>query len=271
MFWGSILMMACNKEEATSKGSILDQVGEYQGYQRTVGEEEYKLYTYFVKREITGEVSKDELKKRVEDYANQINALFYLANKFGLCEPYSYETMKLRMEQENEMRKIKKEKGEAIYGLEEFSLEQFFQYKKDTTEASLRSYLEGEVDEVMIENAKAYYEENREKFRYRENIIYEETVKEQKEIVEADRTQLKLLGNADPALADFLMLGEVGESYSDVQNEGKREVVIKEILYNEEGFEANKQAAVSYYIQQELYSQLITMVAENNPVQFQLQ
>ena len=77
-----------------------------------------------------------------------------MANKFNLCEPYSFQTLKLRLEQENESRKVKKANGEAIYGLEQFTLEQFFQYRLSTAEASLRTYLEGQRDERILKEAK---------------------------------------------------------------------------------------------------------------------
>ena len=133
-------LVGCGKK--VEADSLREKVEKYQGFQRLVEEEEYQLYCYFVEREQGHDVTEPEPEEKVREYANEVNAIFHLANKFGLCEPYSYEGIKLRMEQENELRKIKKEKGEAIYGLEKFSLEQFFLYKLGTVEADLRSYLQ---------------------------------------------------------------------------------------------------------------------------------
>lgn len=264
------LLTGCGNEEKEQEKNLIDIVMEYKGYEREVGQEEYDFYTYFVKRELPEELEAQELEKYVQAYANETNALFYLANKLGVCEPYAYETLKIRMEQENELRKLKKEKGEVFYGPEQFTLEQFFQYSKDIAEANVRTCLEGCMDAVRIEKAKSYYEANKEKFRIREEVTYEVRKNDVKEIMTADRAQLNLLANADSGLADFLEAGQENEQYEDIQAEGKRIVIIKEIRYNEDGFEANKEAAVSAYIQQELYPELIRIVAENNPVSFRL-
>jgi len=267
---GLYLLTGCAKKEEKTKENILGTVKEFTGYQREIGQEEYEFYTYFIERENTEQLTAEEMEKKVRDYANEVNALFHLANKLQLCEPYSYETLKMRMEQENEVRKVKKEKGEALYGLEQFTLKQFFQYRKDTVEAALRSYLEGHIDEYIIQQAKIYYEENKEKFHIRETVIYEESVQGTTETVTVDRNQLNFLADADPGLADFLASGEEQECYEDVHLEGNRKVVIKEIIYNKEGFESNREAAISAYIQQELFPELISIVAKNNPVQFGL-
>lgn len=269
------LLTACTKEETgkteTQKAeSIISRVEAYQGYQRQVHQEEYDLYAYFVEREVSEELSEQEMEKKVKDYANKVNAVFHLANKFNLCEPYSYEVLKLRMEQENEIRKVKKEKGEAIYGLEQFTLEQFFQYRLDTVEADLRTYLEGQSDDTMIGEAQKYYEENKDAFRIREKVVYEMTAEGKNQTVTAERDQINFMGDADPGLADFLEHGELNERYEDIQGDGKREVIIKEITYNESNFESNKEAAVVAYINLQLYEELIQMVAENNPVEFRL-
>lgn len=269
------LLTACGKSEDTikeeqTKESIIDIVKEYKGYEREILQEEYDFYSYFVERDVSENLSQQELEEKVKAYANEVNAVFYLANKWNLCEPYSYEVLKMRKDQENEIRKMKKEKGEAVYGLEQFSLEQFFQYRLDTAEADLRSCLEEQADAWVVEQAKQYYEENKESFRFREEIEYEVKTKDKTEVLTADRTVLNLLANSDGALADFLESGEENQRYEDISNQGQREVVIKKIIYNEVGFEENMETAVMVYINQKLYQELISMVAENNPVSFRL-
>lgn len=257
---------ACDKAEDKVAKGIIEQVESYQGYQREISKEEYDLYTYFVKREAAEELTDEELADRVEAYANRVNAVFHLANKLNLCEPYSYEVLKLRMEQENEIRKVKKDNGEAIYGLEQFTLENFFQYQLSLVEAEIRTYLEGQVDEEIVKEAKEYYEANKDAFRIREKVVYEVTLAGETKEETADREDINFLQDADPALADYLQLGKEGDSFTDFQGEGERKVVIKEIHENEDGFEKNREAAISYYISQKLYPYLIDTVAKNNPV-----
>ena len=261
-----MLLSACAKNEETPKGGILEQVEAYQGYQREITEEEYDFYTYFVKREVTGEITKQELADRVEAYANRVNAIFYLANKFDLCEPYSFEVLKFRMEQENEIRKVKKENGQMIYGLEQFTLEQFFQYHLGNVEVDIRNYLEEQTDSKILEEARKYLEENKADFCVRETVIYEVDIAGNKEHITADRTELNFMQDADPALADFLQEGTKGEKYQDIQSEGTREVIIKEVFETEAEFEKDKATVVAVYINKKLYPELVQKAAQNNPV-----
>ena len=55
-------------------------------------------------------MSEEEKAQKVKEYINSVNAVFYLGEKLGLCEPYSFGEMKLRMEQENASRKAKKQR-----------------------------------------------------------------------------------------------------------------------------------------------------------------
>ena len=264
-------LTACGNAKETKTEGILEQVESFQGYQREISPEEYELYSYFVKRETSKEMSDKEFAEKVEAYANRVNAIFYLANKWNLCEPYSYEVLKFRMEQENEIRKVKKEDGQAIYGLEQFTLEQYFQYYLGNVEADLRIYLEGQADASILEDARKYLEENKADFRIREKVEYEVTIAGNTENRMADRTELNVLQNADPGLADFLQEGMEGEYYSDFQAEGTREVVIEKIYEKEADLKKDKETIVAVYINKKLYPQLIQKIAENNPVLIRLE
>ena len=90
---GLYLLTGCAKKEEKTKENILGTVKEFTGYQREIGQEEYEFYTYFIERENTEQLTAEEMEKKVRDYANEVNALFHLANKLQLCEPYSYETL----------------------------------------------------------------------------------------------------------------------------------------------------------------------------------
>ena len=263
-----ILFCGCGKVFKENKPAIIAQVEEFKGYTRYIGKEEYELCSYFALRDAAEDLSEEEKKERVEAYINRVNAVFYLGNKLGLCEPYSFDVIKLRMEQENEIRKIKKEKGEPIYGLESFSLNTYFQYMLDTVEADLKTYLEGQADNEVIAAARKYFEENKEDFLYREEVVYTSEVAGREETLTADADMISFLGDADPGLADFLLVGEPGEVYEDIAGEGNRRVVIAEVKNSPDTFEHNRDAAIITYIYGPLYTQLIDMVAENNPVTY---
>ncbi|MGN0306396.1 MAG: hypothetical protein ACI4D2_09615, partial [Lachnospiraceae bacterium] len=120
----------CRKENTTTESiGLIQMIEGYKGYTRKISREEYDFYAYFVTRELPEEISPKELERRIRDYANEVNAVFYLGNRLNLCEPYSLELLQMRMEQENDSRRLKQERKEVIYGLEEFTLETYFQYE----------------------------------------------------------------------------------------------------------------------------------------------
>ena len=260
----------CSSFSKENKPEIVRQAEELKGYTRYVGQEEYELCYELVSRDLDDNISEDEKKEKVEEYINRVNAIYYLANTLGLCEPYSFDVIKLRMDQENALRKVKKENGEPVYGLESFTLNTYFQYMLDTVEADLKTYLESCVDNEVIARAREYYEENKESFRYREEVVYTSEVGGKEEKLTADSQMINFMGDADPALADFLMAGDVGQVYEDISGEGSRKVVILEIKESEDGFRDNYDAAILSYIYGHLYSELIDTVAENNPVSFDM-
>lgn len=259
----------CHNYKKTETSKILEVIDGYKGYNRVVSQEEYEFYQYFVERDLPNGTSEEELKTRTEAYIQKVNAVFYLGNELGLTDPYSFENLKLRLEQENTERQLKLEQGEVVYGLQQFSLETYFQYELENTETMIYQYLEGNMDDGLYEQAEAYYEENKEIFRSLEEITFEATVDGETSEVTADTEQLRLLDKSDMGLADFLNTAKVGDEYQDVMNYQERYIVVKDIVYSEDGFENNKQIAVYYYIREELYPSIIDTVIKNNPVTFE--
>lgn len=263
VFWGK-------KDHSTEETTgLLDAIESYQGFSRTVSKEEYDFYAYFVERDLPKEVSAAELDHLIKEYANEVNAVFYLANRIGFCEPYSFEALELRMQQENTKRQIQLEEGEVIYGLEQFTLETYFQYTIDNLQASLQGYLEEYADEEVMDLAKEYYQAHEEEFIYRKEVVYEQMLDGVSETLIADVDMLSFLGKSDMGLADFLSIGQVGETYADDRNDQERQVTIKEITYSENGFENNAEMALYLLVREELYDQVIKTVAENNPLEFE--
>ena len=227
------------------------------------------FYAYFVTRELPEEISPKELERRIRDYANEVNAVFYLGNRLNLCEPYSLELLQMRMEQENDSRRLKQERKEVIYGLEEFTLETYFQYEMARLTVNIQTFLEEHLDEEILKQAQIYYAAHPEAFKRREAVTYELTINGKTRKQAADLHKLSLMGKADKGLADFLEGAEPGDIYEDEQNGEGRKIELKEIQYSEPGFAQNKEAAVSAYLTQKLYPSLIETVAENNPVEFE--
>ena len=223
------------KEQKEKTSTLLEGLYSYQGYTRVISEEEMEFYRYFVERDLPNDTDENEITEKVKEYANEVNAIFYLGNKLGFCEPYSFDALKLRMEQENTERKISLEQGEVVYGLEEFSLEIYFQYVMDNVESDLQSFLEENADEGIYSRAETYYQEHEEEFIYRKEVTYEQTLDGVTQTLTADVDTLSLLGKTDTAMADFLQMAESGEIYEDTTEEGERRILLKEITYSDKG------------------------------------
>lgn len=251
------------------ESEIVTQIEDYKGYTRVVSKEEQDFYSYFVKRNLGTSVDEEKMKVLLEEYINEANAVFYLGNQLGLYEPYSFELLKLRMEQENRDRKLKLEQGEVIYGIEQFTLETYYQYERENLESDIVAYLEENIDHGLMKKIKRYYEENKEIFKDRECVVYEVTQSGVTKNEKADSSQLEFWGNADPLLADFLETAECEDVYTDGEGETKRTIVIKDIIYTPEGFEKNKDRVLSYYVRTILKEELIDLVEENNPVELE--
>lgn len=248
---------------------LLAEINNYKGYSRSISKEEFDFYSYFVERDLQEKVSLEELESLVKEYAEEVNAIFYLGNRFGFCEPYSFEALKFRLEQENINREIKLAEGEVVYGLEQFTLETYFQYTLDNLQASIQGYLEENADDSMMKLAKVYYKEHEEEFIYRKEVVYEQSLDGVTETFTADVDMLSFLGKSDMGLADFLGSAKIGDTYEDDRNAQERKVVLKEITYSEKGFENNAQMALYLLIREELYEDVIKSVAKNNPLEFE--
>lgn len=257
-----------SSSDTVEQKSIVEEIQFDKGYIRVVSQEEYDFYKYFIERDLAEEIEADALDVQVKAYINEVNAVFYLGDKFDLYEPYSFDLLKMRMEQENQDRKRKLEAGEIVYGLEQFTLQTYYQYERSNLETDLIAYIEEHVDSEIMEQAEAFYNKNSDLFTGRESVTYEITAFGETKEVTADREQLNLLANGDMNLADFLENAEVGETYTDVQNGEERNVVVTKIINSEAGFENNRDAVIQYYIRYVLLEELIDTVAKNNPVEF---
>lgn len=271
---GIILLIAltgvgCRKREEENIPEMMELVGDYQGYTRTIGGEEFEFYQYFVEREASERTGEEELRGQVMEYANKVNAIFFIGNKLELCEPYSFELLKLRMQQENDRRQLRLEKGEPVYGLEQFDLSSYFQYTIENLENSIISYLTDAAGEETVREAKDYFKEHSSERKIRTEVVYELLAGEKKETVTADREQLNFMGKADKGLADFLETAEIGACFEDDQDGDLRKVTVKEIHYEEADLEKQPEAAVENYIYEVVYPQLIEKIAQENPLEYQ--
>ena len=249
--------------------NLLDSIETLRGTTRVISKEEVEFYRYFVERDLVSNVSEEEIQRKTKEYTEYVNAVFYLGNKWDLSEPYSFELLEFRMLQENQQRKAKIEQGEVVYGLQQFTLETYFQYLLGNLETKLHQYLENNIDKDIVRQAKDYYQKNKEKFKYRKEVTYELTSDNKVETVSVDDSQLNFLGKTDERLADFLSLEEIGACYQDIVDGESRTIVIKDIIFNEDIFEKNQEIVVYKYIREELLDKIIEKIILNNPIEYE--
>lgn len=265
-----ILIVSVAREGQPKETSLLETLEGYKGYIRQVGQEEYDFYTALVMRDLTEELSAEELDAKVKEYINTVNATFYLGNRLGLCESYSFQGLQNQMQHENDSRKMKKEKGEPIYGLEQFDLTSYFQYVKSNLEVELMNYLVEHADNTLIEQAKAYFEADPDAYREVASITYHVTENGQTTLHTASQEEIRTLQNQDGELFDFLAEAEQGDSFTYEVAGSEREVEVISIEYQGTTFEESQTTILRDYIQEQVYKNLIATIAKNNPVEFDL-
>src|SRR5699024_12428522 len=133
-------------------------------------------------------------------YIQDVYAQFLIGNYLDVSSPYSFEALKIDMEQENNQRKIKQEKGEEFYGLVEFELEDYIQYTLSNLQLDIIDALIQRVDASLVKEAEEYLEANPEQFTTIEEIEYENNREETSERKTITRPEMSTLEKVDSAL-----------------------------------------------------------------------
>lgn len=270
-----IFTAGCSKTDVskniTEQQGILAKIQNMQGYVRVIGPEEYELYKEMVLQE-EGNLSGSRLEEETREYAERINALFYLGNRLDLYEAYSLEVLKLRMEEENEKRRIKLEKNEPVYGLQQFEIRSFLQYEMTNLERDIKDHILSQITrEELGDKPKQFYQDHEEEFRLLKSVTYQLTMEEETRTITADRMNLRSMRNADMALVDFINEAKVGDVYEEPRVDGEgvfRTVKIVDLEYEPMGYEANRENAIIAYVETVLFEELLEMVADNNPPEY---
>lgn len=115
----------------------------------------------FWQTELNGEFPYKVLAERTIDEIKQIHAVYELAKENGYIDSVSYDDIKNRMNEENQIRAEKIEKGEAVYGLSSFTYNVFLEYEMDSLQKQYCEDLSNPGMEVTEDECKAYYDENK--------------------------------------------------------------------------------------------------------------
>ena len=161
------------------------------GYQQALKDVRYDVNVYFSSTygvvedesfwtgEYGGEVPYKKLADEAIERLKYLHAVYSLAEEKGYVDDSGYNALVERMKNENRQRKQKIESGEVVYGLSEYSLEQFVEYE---TSSFKERYCSDETNEGM----KLTEDEIRKRYESRDWIVGRNAEKADLETVRAN-------------------------------------------------------------------------------------
>ncbi|MBC5738054.1 hypothetical protein [Lawsonibacter faecis] len=249
--------------------NLMAELSSYQGAIRTVGREEYNFFSDYVKKNLPAAGSGEAQEQLTRDYINKVNAKFSLGNHLGVCSPFEFAAMELRMEQENTIRGAKADSGETVYGVTGFTLETYFRYLESTLEEDILNYLVEYADQDMLEQARVYYDAHRSSFEQLVSITYELEENGEATTETLSSAGMRTLEKGDETLAEFLYNAQPGETLDYQSPDGApRHAALVDAVYEIPGFDDAVSAAVHAWLNVEVMDALYETVAENAPVAF---
>lgn len=241
------------------------------GYSRTIGKEEFAFYSGIVRRELEDRDDTEEIDRRARDYAAEMNAQFYLAEKLGIMQPFSFEQLQAKMEQENASRARKKERGETFYGPTKFDLTGYYLFTTSNLRLQLTEALADRAGRRTKAGSKVFYEKNIDRYVARDDITY--TVWEQgtqdKQTHTVTLSDLRTLEKLDEDLLRILTDYKKGASFAYEKDGVALEGVIDDKVLEYKPYEDIQQIVMQEYIDTDLFDTLIERIAADNPVSFE--
>lgn len=230
-----------------------------------ISKEEYQFYREIVEKDYKGKDEK-ELEQKTKEYAREVYAQFGLGEAYGICKPYSYESLKMDMEAENQQRQAKNDAGEVVYGTLEYTLEKYLPYTLSNLKLQIVDYLTKNQQDSLEKEAKAYWEKHQDKFQRIEEITYR--LGEETKTVMWE--ELPTLEKTDSELFEILYYGEEGEQFTLLDRE---ETIDGEILVrtmHTTDFKEDKSAVLKTYISDVYYGELVKQAEKEYPLEFEL-
>lgn len=231
----------------------------------TIQEEEFQFYYDIVQKEYKG-TDEEVLYEEVKKYAEEVYAQFALGMEYNLYKPYSYESLKMDVEAENQQRKTKNDEGEVVYGVLEYNTDGYLRYTLSNLKLKIVDYLVKNHDNDLEKEAKKYLEKHPDKFQNIERIEYR-LGNEKKTI---SKGELPTLEKINSQLFEYLYNGKEGDTFSIALD---KEIIDGEIISKELDvidFKEDKVTVLKTYISDVYYEQLVAKTAELNPVEFEL-
>jgi hypothetical protein len=186
---------------------------------RKVSKAEYAFFESFVKRDLLNP-GKEELEEKTKSMIAEVNAKYAIGNHLGLCEPYTYESMRNNLARENETRASMKASGEVFYGPVSFDEVGYFKFEYSNLDLNIVNELMNSSDrsekirDTRADEIQSYYEANIQKYEYVEEVTYELSVAGgAPEAKTADRAEMRTMYMTDDPLGSFLLNGAEGEAF----------------------------------------------------------
>lgn len=210
--------------------------------------EEFSLYCDIVKRNLINREDTQALYQNAAQYAVEAYSLFDLAAECQAAEPFSFETLKTDMEQENNAREEKIAKGEAVMGVRQFELADYFEYVLADYRQKTATAMAKNPSEEMLKEAERFYEENKENYisdaTYEYQVKTQEDGQEKTEIKTITYEELTISYHSMDVLGDVLTSGNIGEEYD--LGSSKVTLLKRELTY--QPFEEIQSSVVADYV-----------------------
>jgi len=130
-------------------------------YQVTLGKKDWN-------RDFAGITPLDELRKKALAESLADKAVFLLAQREGLIDSANFSDLSKAMDRENQSRKEAIAKGEVVYGLEQFTLEEYYSHVLSALKTELKKKLSQSAnDPLYIEGGDVakYFQANKAEWR----------------------------------------------------------------------------------------------------------
>lgn len=219
----------------------------------------------FWRTEIDGQTPLEYAKERALAAVTEAKVEFALAAEKDILEYKDYDELLADMEEENSVRAEKQEKGEAVYGITEYTPFTYYQYLNGNARAEVEKKMIDEVDPTE-EELKKVYEDNKETFSLGQ--VYDYTVKYADGTEEKVSQNTREIGKEESTKEDLIYNyfsemkpGQVVENY---YYQGKEADVVFESVKNlgYATFEESKESLKAFYARAKL-NELIAEKTEN--------
>lgn len=260
------IFLGLKKEKSVDEPSELQMLRYSNGYLRTVSQEEYDFFEDMVIKDSLEELTEQERKEQTLEYINRGNAEFMIAYEMGLCEPYSFSSLKRQMELENQEREIKKKNGEVFYGPENFDLTSYYQYLLGNLELDMVTYILEYADQEVMEGAKSYFEEHEDWYQEIREVVCDIETDGKSERKQISQEEFSSLEKTDSELFEFLYNGKEGDHLIYKKNGVEQKVTYISRVYEELTFEKCGEEVLKDYISNVYLEQWIREWMDQNPI-----